>query len=74
MSSTIIQSQPKIAVTVKLDEQLVKEIADLKQEFANRGKYFSITSSVQSAIENAIVNGRNELQRLNEQNADDTFI
>ncbi|MBT5228745.1 MAG: hypothetical protein HOM11_00570 [Methylococcales bacterium] len=61
MNGTVLQSEPKLPVTVKLNESLVNEVAILKQQFESKGKYFSITKSVERAITKAIADGKKEI-------------
>jgi hypothetical protein len=64
--STFYANQPKIAVTVQLDQELVNKITDLKTKFQQCGKYFSITGTIDRAIRKAVKEGSEQIEKTDE--------
>jgi len=61
MIQEYIHGDVKIPLTVKINSSLAQEISSLKQQYAQQGKYFSVTQPIEIAIERALVQGKKGL-------------
>ena len=60
-AATTVHAEAKIPVTVKINQGLANEITSLKKQYADQGKYFSITQSIELAIKRAVIEGKKAL-------------